>query len=589
VSADGWLAAATVVVVFSLLASGRWPAYIVLLGGLTLLLVAGVVSPAAALSGFSNPGLVTVAVLFIVAAGLRQTGTLAYFLRRALGRPRSVRRAQARMAGPVVVGSAFLNNTPLVTMLLPVIQDWCRIARVPPSKVLLPLSYLAILGGITTLVGTSTNLVVDGLLVARGQPSLGMFGVTAVGLPCAVAGMLYLLLFGHRLLPDRSTPVPETDTPREYTLEVGVRAAGQLDGKPAEVTGLLHVPGLNLLELRRRDGAVIDEPGGDRVLTGGDQLVFSGVLDGILDVLRTPGLSAAAAQLDKLDGHAADRCYVEAVVSRTSPLLARTVKEVRFFQMYQAVVLAVARNGQRLRVPLDEVDFRPGDALFLEANRDFVEKRRNSGDFALLSRIDGEGPATSAQAPIAALILALMVVSVGFGWLPMLTAAALAAAAMLITRCCSEETARTSVDWSLVLAIGAAFGLGRALEDTGVASTISGALLACAGDDALLALAVVYGTTSLLTEFVTNNAAAVIVFPIAFGTAQQLGVSHVPFVVAVMIAASASFVTPIGYQTNLMVYGPGGYRFSDFVRVGVPLAVMLWVITVLLAPQVYGF
>jgi di/tricarboxylate transporter len=383
--------------------------------------------------------------------------------------------------------------------------------------------------------------------------------------------------------------VEEPDTPREYTLEVSVRGGGPLDAKRAEVTGLLHVPGLSLLELRRPDGEVVEEPGTHQQLNGGDQLAFSGVLDGILDVLRTPGLVAAQAQLDKLDGHAADRCYVEAVVSRTSPLLARTVKEVRFFELYHAVVLAVARNGQRLRAPLDEVDFRPGDALFLEAGRDFVDKHRNSGDFALASRIDGEGPATSAQAPVAALILLSMVVTVAFGWLPMLTAAALAAAAMLITRCCSEETARASIDWPLVLAIGAAFGLGRALEDTGVAAAVSGALLRSAGDDPLLALAVVYGTTCLLTEFVTNNAAAVIVFPIAYGTAEQLGVNHVPFVAAVMIAASASFVTPIGYQTNLMVYRPGGYQFSDFARVGLPLALLLGAMTVALAPLVYGF
>lgn len=588
-TADAWLAAATVIAVFVLLALSRLRPYIVLLGGVTVLLVAGVIDAEAAVSGFANPGLVTVAVLFVVAAGLRQTGTLAYFLRRALGRPRSVRRAQARMAPPVLIGSAFLNNTPLVAMLLPVIQDWCRVARVPPSKVLLPLSYLAILGGLTTLVGTSTNLVVNGLLMARGYPSLGMFGITLVGVPCALVGTAFLLTFGNRLLPDRSTPVPTNDSPREYTLEVCVRAGAAFDGKTLDATGLMHVPGLSLSELHRRDREVIELPTANEPIGAGDRLVFVGVLDGVLDVLRTPGLDAATKHLSKLDGHAADRCYVEAVVSRTSPLLAQTVREVRFLKLYDAVVLAVARNGQLLRAPIANVDFRPGDALLVEAHRDFATLHRNSGDFALLSRIDGEGPATSAQAPIAAAILLAMVVAAGTGLLGMLPAAALAAAAMLLTRCCSEETARNSIDWPLVLAIGAAFGLGRSLEDTGVARVVSGSVLAMAGDSPLAALIVVYGTTSVLTEFVTNNAAAVIVFPIAFATAEALGVNHVPFVAAVMIAASASFVTPIGYQTNLMVYGPGGYRFSDFMRLGIPMALLLWATTVLLAPIVFGF
>jgi di/tricarboxylate transporter len=235
------------------------------------------------------------------------------------------------------------------------------------------------------------------------------------------------------------------------------------------------------------------------------------------------------------------------------------------------------------------VNFRPGDALFLEAPRSFIEQHRNSGDFALISRLDGEGPATSAQAPVAALILLAMVTVVGAGLLSMLEGAVTAAALMLATRCCSEETARHSIDWPLLLTIGAAFGLGQALEQTGIASLVAKTLLTLAQGNPWVSLIVVFGTTALLTEFVTNNAAAVIVLPIALQTASELHVNHVPFVITVMVAASASFVTPIGYQTNLMVYTAGGYRFLDFARLGFPMSLLIWLVTCTLAPLVYGF
>ena len=585
---DAWLAAGTVLVVFALLATSRWPAYLVLLGGLAVLLVGGVLDGNAALVGFSNPGLVTVGVLFVVAAGLRQTGTLAFFLRRALGRPKSVRSAQARLVPPVVIGSAFLNNTPLVAMLLPVVQDWCRVSRISPSKLLLPLSYLAILGGITTLIGTSTNLVVNGLLVQSGYPSLGMFGITPVGVPCALAGVAYLLLVGARLLPDRTSLVPMPETPREYTMEMVVEETGPISGGTLEAAGLSHMPGLRVLEHYGANGKLTEDPKGQLRLAPGDRLVVVGNIDVTLDLLHIPGLSAAGSQVEKLGGHPVGRCYAEAVVSRTSPLVGRTLREAAFRKRYSAAVLGVSRNGQRLRTPLVDIDLRPGDALFLEAPRAVLEQHKNSADFSLFSRIEGEGPSTNAQAPVAALIVLAMVVTAAAGWLTMLEAAVTAAAAMLLTRCCSEETALRSINWPLLLSIGAAFGLGRALEQTGVAPALAEGLLSLSQGNPWLSLALIYLTTGILTEFVTNNAAAVIVFPIAMATASGLGVNYVPYVIAVVIGASASFITPIGYQTNLMVLGPGGYRFHDFFRLGIPMSILLWGLTTLLAPLVYG-
>lgn len=586
-SFQAWITAVTVLVIFLLLAKSRLPPYLVMLAGLLVLFSTGVLDADAALSGFSNSGLVTIAVLFVVAAGLRQTGTIALLVRSALGRPRSTRVAQLRLAIPVVTASAFMNNTPLVSMLLPVVSDWCRSARVAPTKVLLPLSYFAILGGLVTLVGTSTNLVVNGMLVERGLPSMGMFDITWVGLPCALVGAAFLLLVGNRLLPNVENSTAGKESPRRYTMEVAIEPKGPLVDKALSASGLRHLPDIVCTQWRRAGELLdLDDKG---LLQSGDCLVFEGPLDVILDLSRTPGVTVAKQQTARLAGHPSNRCYVEVVVSRTSPLLARNVRDAGFRDKYGAAVLAIARTGQRLDVPLAEVDFRPGDALLLEAPISFVEQKKDSGEFALVSRVHGEGPATSAQAPIAIAIVLSMIGLVGFEVLSMLEAGALAAAAMLLTRCCSEETARGSLDWSLLLTIGAALGFGQAIEKTGLAMALAQALLSVAGANPWGALIVVYCTTTILTEVVTNNAAAVIVLPIALATATQLGVNYTPFAVAIMLAASSSFATPIGYQTNLMVYVAGGYRFSDFLKIGIPMNLVVGFVAVLLTPLVFSF
>jgi di/tricarboxylate transporter len=585
---QAWIAVGVIAGVFVLLASGRHPPHHILLAGLSVLLVAGIVEPAAAFAGFGNTGVITIAVLFVVAGGLRQTGALTYFVQRALGRPRSAASAQARLVPPVILGSAFLNNTPLVAMLMPVVMDWCKAVGIRPSKLLLPLSYTAILGGLCTLIGTSTNLVVDGLLRSGGYEGLGLFDISWVGVPCAVIGVAYLLIASRKLLPDRAVDLAEPQDPRQYTVEMAVAAGGPLVGKSIEEAGLRHLPGLYLMEVHR-GSQLIAMVGPAEVLQAADQLVFVGVVASIVDVQRIPGLEPATRQVFKLDAHRAERVFAEAVVSRSCPLVGHTIRESRFRNRYDAVVIAVSRGGERVLGRIGDIEVHAGDALLLEASPSFVERHRNSRDFYLVSRLDGEGPPTTAQAPVALGILIAMVLVVAIGLLSMIQAAFVAAAAMLLTRCCSEEVAQKSVDWPLLLAIGSAFGLGSALESTGAASALADVLLARAGTDPLLALVVIYGTTMLLTEFVTNNAAAIIVFPIAMSTAASLGVNYMPFAITVMMAASSSFATPLGYQTNLMVYGPGGYRVSDFLKMGVPLSLLMWVVTCTLAPMVWPF
>lgn len=587
-SFEAWFAVATAGGVFALLALGRYPPYLILLGGLTVVLLSGIIEPAAVFAGFANTGLITVGVLFVVAAGLRQTGALAYLVQRALGRPRSVTQAQIRLVPPVILGSAFLNNTPVVAMLMPVVMDWCKATRIPASKLLLPLSYTAILGGLCTLIGTSTNMVVNGLLIAEGKPGLGLFDIAWVGVPCAIVGTGFLLLAARKLLPGRGVDLGMPKNPREYAVEMTVSPSGPIVGKTIERAGLRHLPSVYLMEIHR-GGRLLATVGPDERLEAGDQLVFVGVVDSIMDLQRIPGLRPATRQMFKLDSRRANRCFSEAVVSQTCPLVGETIRDGRFRNKYSAVVIAVSRNGERIPGRIGDITLRSGDTLLLEAHPSFVEQQRNSKDFYLVSRCENTGPPTNAQAPISLAILAAMVLLVTTGFFSMLQAAFAAAAAMILTRCCSEETARRSIDWPLLLSIGAAFGLGRAIEGTGAAAAIAEALLALAGTNPLLALIVVYGITTMLSELVTNNAAAIVVFPIAMATAAQLGVDFMPFVIAVMIAASASFATPLGYQTNLMVYGPGGYRLSDFLKMGIPMSLLMWITTCLLTPWIWPF
>jgi di/tricarboxylate transporter len=615
---DAWFTLSVVLVLLGFLAFTPLAPDVVLMGGLVALLVSGILTAPEALAGFSNEGMITVAVLFIVGAGVVETGGVTWIAERLFGRPRSVRHATLRMMAPTTILSAMMNNTPVVAMLIPAVNDWAKLHRIGVSKLMIPLSYAAILGGTCTLIGTSTNLVVNGLLIraydahaASGSAldlprGLGMFDITWVGLPSALLGTAFILLAGRYLLPERKAAITTVADPRQYTVEMLVEPDSPLVGKSIEEAGLRHLPGLFLAEIDR-DGTILAAVGPEQRLRGKDRLVFVGIIDSVVDLQKIRGLVPATDQVFKLDSPRTDRCLVEAVASSSCAVVGTTIRDGRFRSVYNAVVIAVARHGERVRGKIGDIVLRAGDTLLLEAHPSFVEQHRNSQHFFLVSRLENSTPPQFHRAAFALSIVVAMVIAVTlgetFGWvtiplgnwafelgqITMLKAALVAAGLMVLTGCCRIEQARRSIDWQVLVAIAAAFGIGLALEKTGAADGITQAIIDAAGGSPWLSLVAIYGVTLIVTELITNNAAAALMFPFALSTAQHLGVNAIPFIISVMMAASAGFATPIGYQTNLMVYGPGGYRFSDYIKMGVPLDILVWTVTVLIAPLVWPF
>ena len=580
---------------------------LILLGGLVLLMVLGVFpETSVALAGFANEGLLTVAVLFVVAEGMRQTGGLGVLGRSLLGQPGSLPMVQARLLLPVSLASAFLNNTPVVAMAMPVVSDWARKHQVAVSRLLLPLSYAAILGGLCTLVGTSTTLIINGLMIESDRVDLrgaghglGMFEIAWVGVPVALIGLLYIVVVSKWWLPDRRPAIDTASNPREYTVEMLVTPDSPLVGKSIEAAGLRHLPGMYLVEIDR-SGRVLPAVASGDILEADDRLVFVGVVESVVDLQKISGLEPATDQVFELDGPRSHRRLVEAVVSEGCPLIHRTIRDGRFRSRYAAAVIAVARHGERIDSKIGDIRLRPGDTLLLEAHPSFLERQRNSRDFYLVSAVDDFTPPRHHLAWMARAVMLAMVVVVAFEWVGMLEAALVASFVMLVTGCLRGSEARGAIDGSVVLAIGAGLGIGEAMRVSHAAQRVAtvlfevgDSLFSLAGETIVAhpqaMLAVVAGLTMVLTNVITAKAAAVLMFPIATATADVVQVSGLPFVLAVALAAAASLASPIGYQTNLMVYGPGGYRFLDYLRFGGLLSLVVWIVIVALVPWIWPF
>ncbi|ROQ18642.1 MULTISPECIES: SLC13 family permease [Marinimicrobium] len=552
--------------------------HLVMTGVMVILLVSGVLTPSEAFSGFSNSGLITVAAMFVVATGIHASGGIELIVHYLLGEPKSVRRAQMRVAFPVALFSGFLNNTPVVATMIPALRAWAKRIDVPVSKLMIPLSYSAILGGTLTLVGTSTNLVVNGQYQSMtGEAGFSLFSITAVALPVAIIGLVFIIVFFPRWLPDRREKEIFGNL-REFTLEVAVAADGPLVGKTVVQAGLRNLKRIYLVEIERA-GAIVPAVGSEEPLQAGDRLIFAGNTEAISDLLRIKGIVASTNGEPTLGREHSERRLVEAVISPHSNCINQTIRDSQFRERYGAVVLAVARNGERVPGNLGTIKLKPGDTLLLEARPAFVSRQQYNKDFLLINDLQTEAPRHQRAYLAWGILLAVVLVS-ATGLLPILHAGLLGAAAMLITGCCSAPQAQKSLDITVLLTIAASFALGVALDKTGVARLLGETLVSLSGGHPWLILLMVYISVSILTECITNNAAAIIMLPVVLEITEKASLNPEPYIFALMIAASASFATPLGYQTNLMVYGPGGYRFTDFLKVGAPMNVVIGISTI---------
>lgn len=584
---QGWFALGLAAVALLLMSIGRFGPHLVMMGVLVVLSASGILNADQALAGFSNSGLITVAAMFVVAAGIHHSGGVDLLVNHLLRSPKSVRSAQARIALPVTLLSGFLNNTPVVATMIPAIHAWSRKIGISPSKLMIPLSYSAILGGTLTLIGTSTNLVVNGQYrQLTGEAGFSIFSITAVGLPVAIIGVFAMLLVLPRFLPDRKDQ-QKFGSMREFTLEVAVAFDGPLVGKTVGEAGLRELERLYLVEIER-DGSVVTAVPSEEHLRGGDRLVFAGDTQAISDLLRINGIVPSVHDDEpSLSKDRAERRLVEAALSPQSDVLGLTIRDARFRDRFGAVVLAVARGGERVSGNLGNIRLKPGDVLLLEARPAFVSRQRYAKDFLLINDLETETPRHD-RAYASWGILLVLVGAAACGVLSMLNAALMGAALMILSGCCSVGQAQKAVDVPVILTIAASFALGGALEVTGAASYMAEGIIRLSDGHPLLTILLVYFTVSTLTEVITNNAAAVLVIPVVLSMTGTLGVAPEPFVIAVMMAASASFATPLGYQTNMMVFGPGGYRFTDFMKVGLPMNLFIGLVTVGVISVVYS-
>jgi len=586
---EGWFTLA--VVLLALVAMMREMAGpdLVMMAALFAIAGAGILTPEETFLGFANPALAAVGALFVVSAGLRDTGALDMTVGRMLGRAGGEKSGLARICSPVAVMSAFLNNAPIVAMMTPTIIDWARRRGLSPSRFLIPLSYSSILGSGTTVIGTSTTLTVAGLMIDADMEKMGFFELAPIGIPLAILGIVFLQLVAPRLLPIRQEPSEQLgEHRREYTASMIVEAECPLIAQNIEQAGLRHLPGLFLVEIDR-GGRIITPVSPDDVIRAGDRLVFAGVVSTIVELQRIRGLVPASDDEAPAPNHPNHR-LVEAVISTSSPLIGQSIRAANFRTVYDAAVIAVHRNGSRVAGKIGEIVLEAGDTLLMQGAPGFLRAHRNSPDFYLVSEIaDSERPRYD-RAWVAMAILLTMVLSSSLGAYPISVAAFLAAGALIVTRCINGHSARRSVEWSILIVIGAGFGVALAMQKTGAAAAVAGLLANAAGSLGPHAtLALVYLATLALAEMLHHNAAVAIMFPIAVATAELVGADARPFVMAIAVAGVHAFASPVTYQTHLIVYGPGGYRFGDFVRVGLPLDILSAGVAVLLLPAIWPF
>jgi di/tricarboxylate transporter len=592
-SVNAWVMLGILILMFAFLVWDRFPAWLVFMGTLTTAMTLRLAPAEALLTGFSNTGVLTVAALFPVAAGMYATGAISLLSQRLIGRPDSVTSAQLRIFPPVALGSAVLNNTPMVAMMIPVVRDLARTTGLAGSKIFLGLSFMAILGGSMTLIGSSTNLIIAGLVsnsLERGELAgmapLGIFDPIWIGLPATLAGLVFMILVGTRLLPDRTSQDGGGIPKRLYRSELAVEKKSFLAGKTLLEAGFAQPRGYTLEAITRQGTPVAIAP--NVRLEAGDVLTFNAQADVLPELWTTTGLVPVLATSMRTARH--QHHLVELVISTQAPAVGHRLADLLLPENpYEMMLVGISRHGQAPSQPLAELRLEPGDAAIIEVSDDFFYENRRETDFTLTRRVEGYRVQRVDRALMALVIMATMVVVAATGMLTMLNAALLATAAMLLTGCLTSNRVWRSLDWQTIVVMGAAVGLEAAVTGSGLSATLANFIAGIGGSSPMIALSAVYVGTILMTNIITNAAAAAFMFPVALSLANSLGVSFLPFAMVLMSAASCAFINPAAFQTNLMVQEPGGYTFGDFARVGLPLTILVGAVVLALAPLVYKF
>lgn len=569
-----WFVVFIVLLVFGLQIFTKLPSDFVFLGGMGLLLVSGVIPANSVLAGFSSSTVVLIGALFVVVCGLVHTGFLQWVVRYCLGIPKTYNKAIVRLMLPVAALSSVLNNTAVVALFTGVVRLWAKKLGIAPSKLLIPLSYASGMGGICTLIGTAPNLLISGFYTKETGISMSIFTPTLAGLFCLFIGVLSVLAM-KRLIPVRQSPEDALQGTDEYTMELMVPTMSSLVGQTVKETGLHKVNGGHLIEIIRVDNEVITAVDDEEFIFGGDRLIFSGNVEKMLEIKETYKLANATHHVFSLDELGKNRKLSMVTVGYRCPFIGSSISRTSFEDDNNLVLVAIAREGEVFKGSPREVEIKAGDTLLLECTN--YSKSNNYSNYNLL-----EHEATSLYKPdlrtlYSSLIMIAMIVVSSLGYLTLLQAAFIAAFAMIICRFCTIGQARESIDWRLLMVFAGSISLGTAIEETGIAEWISQGILSVCNGSPLMALAGICLIGTFITEFTSNTATAAIFFPIAYQTALNMDVNPLTFCVALMIAVSSSFATPIGSPTHMIVYGAGGYKFSDFARIGIPMNLIIWI------------
>lgn len=561
-----WITICVVLAKLVLLIRNVLPGDIVAFGCIAVLLLTGCLSTDQALSCFSTHSVVLIGVLSVLVAGLIHSGAVHWMTRSIMGTPHTLFGAIIRLMLPVGFMSALLSNTTLVAMFTNVVKVWSKRLNISPSRLLIPLSYAATIGGTCTIIGTPANLVISGYYEEQTGNPLGFFAPVIPGLACLLLSMVMVLLL-RKHLPVRKSPEENFESSSDYTVELVVPAQNPAVGMTVEEAGLLNVSGGHLVEIVRFDREIISPVPSDEFILGNDHLVYSGQIHNILELRSTHGLVNANKIVFNMKDLQKSRKLQMATVDFSSPLIGARMCDESFESQHNVVLVAVARNGERMTEIPREITLRAGDTLLLEGDR--LTPAHFQGNLNFFDSI--ALPQTGYATFISIALMIGMVLLSAFGVMPLVNSAILAAVLMGITRCFSIEQFRQSINWGLVMSFAGSVCIGEAIIETGLAEALSRGLLSLVGSSSLVILIVLCCLATFVTEFISNTTAAAILAPVAISLATDLGLSPAVFCIAIMVGVNCSFATPVGSETNLMVYSPGGYRFFDFMRLGLPL------------------